>query len=112
MINFVKIQKLKLIKPLYFFCALLALLNTVDVHALSHMIDGDNHAQIENCEVCEEFVINAKEDHFHCIVPDVNYTSTPLIVHTPKLFTSTESFILVSQTHSGKYFNKPPPFAV
>ena len=104
---------MKLIKFLSFICAFLALVNITDVHALSHLIEGDDHTQIENCDVCEEFVVSSTEDeNTNALIPNFNYSSTPNFSELFTAFISTESFSLLPQKSLGKYFNKPPPHTI
>lgn len=87
----------------------MAFLNTVDVHALSHVLDIDEHKAIEQCDTCEEFVFTTH-----------NQLSTAQIIFKSELcfnFTYVEKLKLptcvcnyfLQEKHLGKYFNKPPP---
>ncbi|WP_188457678.1 hypothetical protein [Psychroflexus planctonicus] len=103
---------MKLIKILSFFCAFLALLNTVDVHALGHLLDGDNHNQIENCDTCEEFVFSTYNEV--STTPETIITNSFIdfnFIEKPLLFSSRSIFIN-QEKHLGKFHNKPPPFTI
>ena len=100
-----------MIKIISLFCAFLALSNTVDVHAMSHLFSGDNHNQIENCLDCEEFVVSTQENvsvlpqtSFY-LISTTNFTEKPLL-------NSTEVIFINQEKHLGIFHNKPPPFLI
>lgn len=85
------------------------LLNTVDVHALSHVIDGDDHNTIEHCENCEDFILTHIND-FHVVVNEV---AIPTPITQFRFQTSIRSHQVIAvnqQKYLGKHHNKPPPF--
>ena len=82
------------------------------MHALSHVLEADEHNQIENCQTCEEFVVSTKDNA--SIVPQI--TSTPLCIRPnffeKPLLTSTTCIFINQEKHLGKFHNKPPPSLV
>lgn len=90
--------------------ALLAMLNTVDVHALSHLLDGDDHLTIENCENCENYLLQSEDEVFvlpPCIHLDFSLATIEKSSITIYCYQKSTSYSLL-----GKYFNKPPPFTI
>lgn len=80
----------------------------VNVHALSHLFDGDNSG-IEHCKTCDEYVLTSQND-INFITPvlhDFKFSTFETKVLTSVL-NYTEILFLIRK--SGKYYNKPPPF--
>lgn len=102
---------MKSFKIISLFCAFLALLNTVDVHALSHVLDGDDHNQVENCQICEEFVVST-QDHIFIIPFSCIQSFEVLHFLESQVIISTEFVFINQEKHLGQFHNRPPPFTI
>lgn len=88
--------------------AIFALLNTVDVHAYSHIICGDDHSTIENCETCEEFTVVSEDDYAVFVPFSFYFTNKTRTFYKSPIFIP--NLVVVNQDkHLGKLHNKPPP---
>ncbi|MGM0635867.1 MAG: hypothetical protein ACQESK_07345 [Bacteroidota bacterium] len=93
---------------LHLLFALTVLLNSVDLHAFEHILEGDNQPEIESCEVCSEFTVTTQKNF---IAEEIHYDfKAPLVLpEQQELF----SFQVNFQKHQqlGQYFNRPPPLS-
>lgn len=81
----------------------------VNAHALSHLFDQDDVSDIENCEFCDEYVVNHQKDlnfHFNSTEFDISLVEIPKTEAIQLVSTS----ILLNAKPQGKFYNKPPPF--
>ncbi len=80
----------------------------VNTHALSHLFDQDEVSDIENCEFCDEYVVNHKQDFDFDFTPTYPKFEITEISKTVTLqFISTS--VLFNSKPKGKFYNKPPP---
>lgn len=87
---------------------MLAVLNCIDVHAFTHLLEGDEPSHVENCQTCEDFVVSTYKEIG--ILP--HFTASPIFqLIFRKEFTtySSISIVINQEKYLGKFHNKPPP---
>lgn len=83
----------------------------MDVHAFSHIFEGDDQNEIENCQSCEEYVVS--NQHKVSILPQPIYFSSCDFNANEETKLNSTKYIYINQAkYLGKFHNKPPPTAI
>ncbi len=80
----------------------------VNAHALSHLFEND-FSSIEHCDTCDEYVLSTQDDVYF-VSPNLKVSNTQIVELLENTSISFFKGIPVISYHTGKYYNKPPPF--